>query len=127
MFIFRIAEDEANKLGARWEVTRKERTDKSNDTTIALKRGDQSFYLTTKWVRDEYVALHGFGLGNCFLHPDWSLELRPATPTFPVAGPFAWELRSCDEAVPATSYPRTLEEAWLRRLIQKKLATEHES
>jgi hypothetical protein len=73
-------------------------------------------------VRDEYVAHHGFLLGNGYIEREWDLTLRPEKPAVPVVSPFVWKLRSRDETVPKASYPESLTEEWLRRLIRKKLA-----
>jgi hypothetical protein len=89
---------------------------------ISLKKDGQTFRITFDWVRDEHVAYHGFLLGNGYIEQEWNLCLRPEKREIPVVPPVFWELRSRDETVPKASYPESLTEEWLRRLIRKKLA-----
>ena len=120
--ILTILNDEAQQLSATPKIEKTERKSKTNRMMISLKKNGQTFRITFDWVRDEHVAYHGFLLGNGYIEQEWNLCLRPEKREIPVVPPVFWELRSRDETVPKASYPESLTEEWLRRLIRKKLA-----
>jgi hypothetical protein len=119
--ILTILNDEAQQLSATPKIEKTERKSKTNRMMISLKKNGQTFRITFDWVRDEYVAYHGFLLGNGYIEQEWSLALYPEKHAIPVVSPFVWKLRCRDETIQKASYPENLTEEWLRR-VRKKLA-----
>jgi hypothetical protein len=126
-FILRIIEEEGQRLGIDPKIERTEKRSRTNEMVVSLKGHGRTFRITFGWVRDDFVANHGFHLGNGYIETDWTVRLRPQRPQFPVVGPFQWELHSRDKSISRASHPHTLEESWLRQLIRKKLAIEHDA
>jgi hypothetical protein len=126
--ILAILQDEASRLGADPKIENKERRARSNELRVSLKRDGKTFRITFDWVRDEHLAdRSGFHLGNGYIETEWDLRLEPEVKQIPPAAPFHWRLIPRDESVPKASHPHTLEDAWLRRLIRKKLSVPQNS
>jgi hypothetical protein len=93
---------------------------------VSLKRDDQIFRIRFTWVRDECLGPFEYGSGFGYIQTEWDIALEPEILNH-AAPPYCWRLTARDETLAKTSHPEILEEAWLRRLIQKKLAIQHES
>jgi hypothetical protein len=86
--ILKILGEEEQELAAVLKIEKTERKPKSNRMMVSLKKGGQTFRITFDWVRDEYIAYHGFHLGNGYIEKEWDLALRPEKEAVPVAPPF---------------------------------------
>ena len=126
-FILTTLNDEALRVGAELKVERKERKNVSNELMISLNRSGQTFRITLNWVRDEHLDRASFSLGNGYIETQWRLLLEPEKKVAPVAPPFHWKLKQVDRSIGEASHPHILDEVWLRRLLQRKLALPQES
>jgi hypothetical protein len=120
--ILKILGEEEQELAAVLKIEKAEKRPKSNRMMVSLKKGGQTFRITFDWVRDEYIAYHGFHLGNGYIEKEWDLALRPEKEAVPVVPPFFWKVRLHDASIRQASHPEKLTEDWLRQLIRNKLA-----
>jgi hypothetical protein len=122
-----VLKDEAQRLGADLKLERKQRRGISNEMVVSVKRNGQTFRITLGWVRDDHLDQASFHLGNCYIETQWRLLLEPEKKEFPVTPPYHWRLKPIDPSISRASHSRILDAAWLRRLMQKKLALPQES
>jgi len=127
-FILRILGEEATRFNIVPDVKPVKKS-RSNELTIRLKQDERTLYIRFNWVRDECIGTFDYGTGYGSLgspKTEWHLELGPENPGAVPDPLYCWSLRPSDESLAKVSHPRILEEEWLRRWIQKKLAIEHE-
>jgi hypothetical protein len=114
-----ILEEEAEDLGAAFEIEKDKEGDIDHKMVMSLKLGQKIFRMTISWARDECLA-QGFS-GSGYIETEWELKLRSPSVSFPPVPPFRWHLKPRKNDAPPFVPERILDGPLLRSLIRQKL------